>query len=96
MAPGTYAMGAVCVCPAGCAWGAAGGPRLFFCPGHKARGPAPPAGGDTFKGRAPPPFLLMITLLKKVAVKNGMPVLDISLKILKHVYAALPFLIKTK
>jgi len=55
-----------------------------------------PAGGDTFKGRAPPPFLLMITLLKKVAVKNGMPVLDISLKILKHVYAALPFLIKTK
>jgi hypothetical protein len=38
----------------------------------------------------------MITLLKKVAVKNGMPVLDISLKILKHVYAALPFLIKTK
>lgn len=61
-------------------------------PGGRPRRPA----GTLLKGGRPPPFLLMITLLKKVAVKNGMPVLDISLKILKHVYAALPFLIKTK
>ena len=51
----------------------------FFAQGIRPGGRPPrPAGPRLNGGR--PPFQLMITLLKKVAVKNGMPVSDISLK----------------